>query len=97
VAQTTNFTTNCQQTLSTTYTIESVGGKNMLRFAMQPTWVMSSRGFAQSFTEHNGAVYYSGRSIDGYVGYSQRLNGTAVNSLLSLFGVSLPAQTLTAP
>lgn len=47
--------------------------------------------------KHNGAVYYSGRSIDGYVGYSQRLNGTAVNSLLSLFGVSLPAQTLTAP
>ena len=93
----TTFTTGCVATLDTTYSVTTIAGKNVLQFAAHPEWVEKNRGTYTLLAEHNGSVYYGGKDIVGYKNYGQRLNQAAYEAIFNIFGITLPAQTPTAP
>jgi trimeric autotransporter adhesin len=87
---------NCIQfdaSYSSTYSISSQGGKNVLRFAGMPLAVQLYGGFERSYVEHGGFVYSMGKGTVGFKNYGQRLNQTAYDTIFNIFGFSLPAVT----
>jgi hypothetical protein len=71
-----------------TYTIETVGGKRLLRFASLPAGFEADFLFARRFAEHAGGVYYAFKdSVTPQVQYSLRLNVTARNALFASLGI----------
>ena len=54
----TNFSTNYVAILDTTYTVETVGGRRVLKFAQTPDEVLERSGFARIFVERDGEVRF---------------------------------------
>jgi len=79
-------TTACVETATSTYTITAQGGKNVLRFATMPSQITTFGSFIRFLAEHNGGVYLGNAGIVGSKTYSLRLNQTAYEALLGLFG-----------
>jgi trimeric autotransporter adhesin len=89
-ALTTGFTTNYQTLLDTTYTIETVGGVRLLRFAAMPAGFEDSYRFTRLFAERNGAVWYAFQDVPPtQPNWSVRLNKTALEALMQALGAPL--------
>lgn len=93
---TTFNTTGCMLDSTSSYNIAPQGGKDVLRFAAMPSIMSQQAGFSRLFVLHNGVVYAGSAGVVGYRSYNQRLNQVAYESLFSIFGVTIPAQTATA-
>jgi trimeric autotransporter adhesin len=89
---TTGGTTNYVKLLDTTYTIETVGGKRVLRFAAMPAGYEDEFKFQRMFAEHvdpNGlAVWYAFKdSVPALPVWGIRLNGPAFAALRAALGL----------
>jgi trimeric autotransporter adhesin len=84
-----NPSTACVTAGVTTYSVQTLGSKNVLTFNSYPAFVDNARGNRNVYVEHNGLVRSGGIDIVGGKTPSQRLNSTAGNFILSLFGVNL--------
>ena len=75
--------------LDTTYTIETLGDKRVLKFAALPENFETDFLFQRRFAEHAGGVWYAFKdSITGQPGYSLRINGTARAALFTALGLT---------
>jgi hypothetical protein len=85
----TGFTTNYVKLLDTTYTIETVGGKRVLKFAAMPDGFEAAFSFQRMFAEHDGSVWYAFKDsvVAGDV-YSIRLNRAATEALFRTLGIN---------
>ena len=83
----TGFTTNYSTLMDTTYTIESVGGVRLLKFAAMPDGFEDRLLFARRFAERNGAVWYAFKDMPPALSWSIRLNGPASDALRSALGI----------
>jgi hypothetical protein len=85
----TGFTTAYVNLLDTTYSIETLGGKRMLKFAAMPPGFESQFLFERRFAEHNGGVYYAFKeSVTAEPQRNVRLNGTARDALFGALGLN---------
>ena len=74
--------------LDTTYTIETIGGKKVMKFTELPAGFERDFFFQRMFAEHNGSVWYSSKdSTPTTPGYSIRVNGIALRAVESVLGV----------
>ncbi len=87
-AAATNFTTNYVTVLDTTYSIETVGGYRILKFASLPDGFENDYGFQRLFAEREGSVWYAWKDgVPTTPAYSIRLNGVAANALGQALGI----------
>ena len=87
----TGFTTNYVLLLDTTYTIETIGGYRVLKFAQMPQEVLDRGGFARQFVERSGAVSYGSQTRIFPGGqHTIRLNGVAAEALGNQLGLVSP-------
>ena len=86
-----NFTTNYVAILDTTYTIETIGGYRVLKFAQSPAEILEQGGFTRLFVQRAGEVRF-GSQTRIFPGGQQtiRLNGTATAALRSQLGLVAP-------
>ena len=87
----TGFTTNYVTLLDTTYAIETLGGRRLIRFAQTPQEVLDRGGLHRIFVERAGLVRY-GQQTRIFPGgqHTIRLNGVAWEALrtqLNLVGI----------
>ena len=88
-AAATNFTTNYVGVLDTTYTIETIGGNRVLKFAAMPDGFERNYFFQRMFAERDGAVWYGWKdSVPTTPMFSIRMNGTAANALGTVLGIN---------
>jgi trimeric autotransporter adhesin len=83
----TNYSINCElDTVTTPYTVTSLGGKNVLNFAFaadQIKGISDEQKFGEVFfAEHNGKVYYGNKDFVGSKHNTLRLNKTAYEHML---------------
>ncbi len=84
----TGFTTAYVTLLDTTYTVETLGGKKVLRFAAMPDGFERDFSFQRMFAEHNGGVWYAGKDTTPTTPfYSIRPNGIALRAVEAVLGV----------
>jgi hypothetical protein len=84
-----NRSTNYVKVLDTTYTVETVGGKRVLRFAAMPDGFERDYFFTRSFAEHDGGVHYAFKDVvPTSPTYSIRLNRAASTALGTTLGVA---------
>lgn len=84
----TGFTTAYVTLLDTTYTVETLGDKKVLKFAALPPNFEADFLFERLFAEHAGGVWYAFKdSINGKPTFSIRLNTTARSALFSALGI----------
>lgn len=89
ISATTGFTTNYVKLLDTTYTVETVGGVRLLRFAAMPTGFESEFLFARLYAERDGGVWYAFKdTVLTTPTYSIRLNKTAKDALAGALGIN---------
>lgn len=89
IATSTGFTTQYVKVLDTTYTIETVGGVRLLRFAAMPEGFERDYFFARLFAERNGGVWYGFKdSVPATAGYTIRLNKAAKDALATALGIN---------
>jgi len=83
-----NNTTAYELLLDTTYSIETLGGAKVLRFAAMPAGFEDSFFFQRLFAERNGAVWYAFKdSVPAGPQFHIRLNGSATDALSAALGV----------
>jgi hypothetical protein len=83
----TNYTT----LLDTTYTVETLGGVKVLKFAAMPPGFEDQFRFQRMFAERNGGVWYAFKDrVATEPQWSIRLNTTATAALLEALGISTP-------
>jgi|GEM_PF-1207645 len=81
-------TTNYVALLDTTYTIETVGGVRLLKFAAMPAGFEDNYRFTRQFAERNGGVWYAFRdTVQGTPIWTIRLNKTAADALKQALGI----------
>jgi trimeric autotransporter adhesin len=82
------FTTAYERLLDTTYTIETIGGLKVMKFAAMPAGFETEFRFKRLFAERNGGVWYA---FQDYVSptpvFSIRLNGPAAQALTAALGI----------
>jgi hypothetical protein len=79
---------NFVQLLDTTYTIETLGGKKVLKFAAMPDGFERDFVYQRMFAEHNGGVWYGGKdSTPTTPGYQIRINGITQRAIEAVLGV----------
>jgi hypothetical protein len=84
----TGFTTAYVNLLDTTYTIETLGGKKVLKFAAMPDGFERDFFFQRMFAEHNGSVWYSFKDSTPVTPvYQIRINGIALRAIEQVLGV----------
>jgi hypothetical protein len=89
VSATTGASTAFTMLLDTTYTIETIGGKRVLKFAALPANFESDFLFERRFAEHDGGVWYAFKdSVTPQPQRSLRLNGTARDALFGALGIN---------
>ena len=82
------FSTNYVNLLDTTYTIETVGGVRLLKFAAMPAGFEANYRFARVFAERNGGVWYAFREpVAASPNWTIRLNKTAGDALKQALGI----------
>ncbi len=82
------FTTAYVKLLDTTYTIETLGGKKVMRFAAMPDGFERDYVYQRVFAEHNGGVWYGFKdSTPTTPYYSIRINGIALRAVEAVLGV----------
>lgn len=82
------FSTNYVTLLDTTYSIETVGGVRLLKFAAMPEGFEVTHGFARRYAERNGAVWQAWKNrVNPDPDWSIRLNGTASQALRTALGI----------
>lgn len=82
------FSTNYVQLLDTTYTIETLGGVRLLKFAALPEDFVTRFGFERRFAERDGGVWYAFKDrLPATPGWSVRLNATATDALFGALGI----------
>ena len=87
-AASTGFTTNYVKLLDTTYTIETVGGYRVLKFAAMPAGFENDYLFQRMFGERDGAVWYAWKdAVPSTPMYSIRLNRPAIVGLENALGI----------
>ncbi|MDT7833801.1 hypothetical protein [Aquabacterium sp. OR-4] len=80
--------TNYSTLLDTTYSVETMGGVRLLKFAAMPEGFESSFRFARRYAERDGAVWYAFKDSAGTTpNWSIRLNGTASQALRTALGI----------
>ena len=80
--------TNYVRLLDTTYSIETIGGKRVLKFAAMPDGFEREYAFQRMFAEHNGGVWYGFKdSTPATPYYSIRINGVALRAVEQALGV----------
>ena len=81
-------TTNYVTLLDTTYSIETVGGVRLLKFAAMPAGFEDNYRFTRLFAERNGGVWYAFKdSFTTTPAWSVRLNKTATDALFQALGI----------
>ena len=81
-------TTNYTTLLDTTYSIETVGGVRLLKFAAMPAGFEDNHRFTRLFAERNGGVWYAFKdSVTTTPNWSVRLNKTATDALFLALGI----------
>ncbi len=82
-------TANYQTLLDTTYTVETLGGVRVMRFAAMPAGFESNYFFQRMFAERNGSVWYAFKDVVPASGtqWSIRLNGTAFDAMRTTLGI----------
>lgn len=84
----TGNTTNYQKLMDTTYTIETLGGVRILKFAAMPDGFETAHRFSRLFAERNGGVWYAFKdAMPGTVDWSVRLNREANQALREALGI----------
>ncbi|HMC15351.1 MAG TPA: hypothetical protein VKI18_06965, partial [Albitalea sp.] len=87
-AVTTGFTTNYVKLLDTTYTVETLGGVKVLKFAALPDGFERDFLFARMFAEKDGSVWYAFKdTVPAGPVYSVRMNGSAFGALRTALGI----------
>ncbi len=87
-ATSTGFTTNYVKLLDTTYTVETLGGLRLLKFAAMPEGFEQRFGFVRLFSERNGGVWYAFKDeVRSTPDGSIRLNGEAAAALRQAVGI----------
>ena len=80
--------TNHVNLLDTTYSIETVGGVRLLKFATMPDGFENRFRFARRFAERNGGVWYAFKDVvASEPTWSIRLNGSASDALRAALGI----------
>lgn len=70
--------------LDTTYTVETLGGVKLLKFAAMPTGFEDRDRFQRMFSERNGGVWFAFKStVPTIPNWNIRLNGSATTALWS--------------
>ena len=86
-----NFATNYVTILDTTYTIETIGGYRVMKFAQFPAEILDQGGFMRLFVERAGEVRFGSQTRIFPGGQHQiRLNGTAAEALRTQLGLVAP-------
>ena len=84
----TGFTTAYTLLLDTTYTIETLGAKRVLRFAALPAGFEADFVFARCYAEHEGFVQYASKdSVPATPVWQIRMNATASAALTQALGI----------
>lgn len=84
----TGFTTNYVKLLDTSYSIETVGGVRLLRFAALPDGFEQQFGFTRLYAERDGAVWYAFKdAVPSTPDWSIRLNREAADALRQALGI----------
>ena len=87
-AVSTGFTTNYVTLLDTTYTIETVGGVRLLKFAAMPAGFEDNYRFTRQFAERNGGVWYAFKdTVSATPIWTIRLNKSATDALKQALGI----------
>lgn len=87
-AASTGFTTNYVKLLDTTYSIETLGGLRVLKFAAMPAEFENDHLFQRMFGERDGAVWYAWKdTVSSTPTYSIRLNRQAMEGLTGALGI----------
>ena len=87
-AVTSNFTTNYVALLDTTYTVETLGGVRVLRFAAMPAGFETDFLYQRMFAERASGVWYAFKdAVPAGVGWSIRLNREAAGALGGVLGI----------
>ncbi len=80
--------TNYVQLLDTTYTIETLGGVRLLKFAAMPGDFVTRFNYERRFAERDGGVWFAFKDrLPTTPGWSMRLNETATNALFGALGI----------
>jgi trimeric autotransporter adhesin len=84
----TNNSVNYQPVLDTTYTVETVAGVRLLKFAAMPADFEPRLFFQRAFAERAGGVWYAFKdSVPAQPLYSVRLNHEATQGLKTTLGI----------
>lgn len=84
----TGFTTNYIKLLDTTYTVETLGGVRLLKFAALPDGFEQQFGFSRLFAERSGGVWYAFKdTVPNTPDWSIRLNREAATGLREALGI----------
>jgi hypothetical protein len=82
------FSTNYSNLLDTTYTVETLGGVKVLKFAAMPADFESRFRFQRMFAERNGGVWYAFKdTVPTEQDWTIRLNGSATTALRAALGI----------
>ena len=82
------FSTNYVTVLDTSYTIETVGGVRLLKFAAMPAGFEPNYRFTRQFAERNGGVWYAFKDVVSATPiWSIRLNKAAGDALKQALGI----------
>lgn len=86
-----NFTTNYVAILDTTYTIETIGGYRVMKFAQTPAEMLDQGGFMRLFVQRAGEVRFGSQTRHFPGGqHTIRLNGVAGEALRAQLGLVAP-------
>ena len=87
-AASTNGTTNYVKLLDTTYTVETLGGLRVLKFAALPAGFEDDFGYQRMFAERAGGVWYAFKdAVPAEATWSIRLNREAAVALGGALGM----------
>ena len=82
------FSTNYSILLDTTYTVETIGGVKLMKFAAMPADFESRFRFQRMFAERNGGVWYAFKdAVAAEPIWTIRLNGSATSALRAALGI----------
>ena len=82
------FSTNYSTLLDTSYTVETLGGVKLLKFAAMPAGFEDRFRFQRMFAERNGGVWFAFKdSVPTETNWTIRLNGSASTALRTALGI----------
>lgn len=82
------FTTNYTTLLDTSYTVETLGGVRLLKFAAMPADFESRFRYQRLFAERSGGVWYAFKdTVSAEPIWTIRLNGSATTALRAALGI----------